>query len=877
MERICQDQYRLERIYQAINSIKRSAILCVILFVLRSYVLYATCPNHSCFGSELWLLSISVILIGFTFLCPFLSNLIQKYSLSTCRLVHVGICAFLSLVQVTLPIITVVTQISDEYDRASAITPFLSMSLYLATNVCREKMLAFLCLLNCLATFYYFVHSKAPLDFMGFTVRFLSGASFGVLMLFSNEDDRKANFLLRWMIEKKEQMYRHFLEALPIKVVIFGARDGDVKYQNDYQTEVLGHSILNDRINTAEEFMTLIRKIKNSKGETLADLIENFSSQSQNPVFTGEYYLKESGKTRILSVTVLGPSLFFEKRTIGIMLDDITEKSALEEERNARKYANALLCSLSHELKTPLNVVIGTLEQIEEYLKTKDAPEMTTMVRQSKSCAVILNYTINGFLDFVKYQTNQLVLSQSLVNIRDHVKSIHAACKNTVTHPINFEYEIDSRVPETIEMDPERIKLVLMNLLTNAIKYTKEGHVKLEINVKNCRSNKKKIVFRVKDTGTGMNQTQLANLFKLTNRIISEGLDSRQAQGSVLSGLGLTISQILCKVMGSKIKVKSCVGAGTTFWFGLPAENSPPFKKSQSDDESDPLYIWSIPEEDSEIVLHKQNYHKSGINQAEKQEPAIIIVDDTDLNRLVIRKTAEKYNVKIVECQNGKEAIQAFVDECLVDRRKAVIFMDIEMPHMDGIQATIKIRGYRTKHPPIIVAVTAYDTVEEKQKCKAAKFDYFYPKPISGKCIKEHIEEVLNKRKQRYLCYHTYMRIHQHYSGNREKKQCYCINNSNMQNIYSQSLRGSNDNQLSEFFIIMYIGMNTTISFIETLISHQDPLFQIERLLWSITITQYGLTKVHTINSQRGQENLDRGGRPSPTPHNQRISPSELE
>ena len=100
--------------------------------------------------------------------------------------------------------------------------------------------------------------------------------------------------------------------------------------------------------------------------------------------------------------------------------------------------------------------------------------------------------------------------------------------------------------------------------------------------------------------------------------------------------------------------------------------------------------------------------------------------------------------MRIVECSNGREAVKAFIDECVLDMRKAFIFMDIEMPFMDGIQATLKIRSYHTMPQPIIVAVTAYDTTVERDKCAAARFDHFYPKPLLSKSVKQHVEALLS-------------------------------------------------------------------------------------------------------------------------------------
>jgi len=769
MDSLCKEEYELYRIKQAFKSIRSSAVLCSLLFIIRIIVLQVISKGKA-FESQLWLTFCIIFLIIIIFITPVLERLINNCTLFTARIIHYSVMPVLYLLQITIPLMMVVSKIKDEFDKASAIIPFISMSYYLAANIFRGKFKAAICVISCVYTFYAYVQSNIQVSILSMFVRYVSGVSFGLLLIFSNEDDRKSNFMLHWLIQKKEEMYRHFLEAIPLKVIIFSVPGCEVKYQNNYRVDVDGESILHNQLGSLQEFQSLVQMIKNSKGEPLSNIINQYLRQDSNlsSVFISEYHLKEHNqKGRVLNVTILGPSLFLKQEIMGIMLEDVTEKRALEEERNATKYANALLCSLSHELKTPLNAVIGTLEQIEEHITEK--PVAQVLINQSRNSALILNYTINSFLDFVKHQTGQLVLVPELTNIRELIKFVFQTCKCTIDHPISFEYSVDARIPDEIIIDSERVKLILVNLVMNAIKYTKHGSVKLEVDLKSTIRQKSKATFRVKDTGLGMSVDQVARLFKLNSRKFAgdstinltgqanlpsaSSAKSKHESGGDLSGLGLTISQILCKAMDSRIKVKSHPGSGTIFWFSLEIIEPFDIDKSSPHNSESNHHLMSetnmpmnkIPDEEISLIVPIEKYHKSSMKIPRKHKPVVIIVDDMDLNRLVIKRTAEKYEVEIAECHNGKEAVKTFIDECIIGKKRALIFMDIEMPYMDGIEATSKIRQYKVESIPTIVAVTAYDTVAERSKCKNAKFDYFHPKPITANEIRTHIKNLIEE------------------------------------------------------------------------------------------------------------------------------------
>ena len=183
--------------------------------------------------------------------------------------------------------------------------------------------------------------------------------------------------------------------------------------------------------------------------------------------------------------------------------------------------------------------------------------------------------------------------------------------------------------------------------------------------------------------------------------------------------------------MGIGLKFKTVKGIGSEFWFSLDVEDIPILSQSPNhqlvpDDSED------IPNEKTKILMQTPKKHKSSIIRKKARRPIVIIVDDTDLNRFVLHKIAEKVgvNIKIAECINGLEAVKLFIDKCLRKSRKTLIFMDIDMPIMNGFEATRRIRKFKSIERPIIIAVTAYDMNSVKERCKDLGCDGFLTKPI---------------------------------------------------------------------------------------------------------------------------------------------------
>ena len=717
MKKLISEQYEHEILATSFGNIKFFSAIVGFTMVLRG-ILYAFSQSDS-HTIEFFKSLIPSCIFGyiFAYVCPPICfKVLSSYPIIYSRVLHIFVCLFLGTVLVVIPTLSVVPKIEDHFFRGFNMISVTSLALYLAVSICKKSYLAYVSMICVYALYFFFVSMQNPNN-----IEFINKCAFSAIYTFSlirNIEQRFfENFHLKISLAKKEALYRHFLEALPLKVIIYSAKNG-IQYQNKSRCM---HKIgVPEIIESKESFISLIKLFKGKDNNSLEQEVSAMYSKkegshvSADDVKTFEYTINVGKKCRIFHITILGPDLFEEVETIGLMLEDITKEKQLEEEKNARKNSNLLLYSLSHELKTPLNSIIGSIEQTINTFKLEKRDYMLQMAEKGKNSAIILGSTINDFLDLMKYNANKFVLHKENTIIRQFSLSICDICRSIVTHNIFIKFSCESNVPESIQLDQPRVQQVLINLLLNAIKYTKDGGVTLTVSAKEKNTGKTQVKFKVKDTGCGMNEEKIASLF-----LLKMDNENASAEG-ILCGLGLTISHLICKAMGSQIKVKSHVGVGSEFWFSLETnavvkdsheiiEDNKSDKESMIRSESSAL----VPTECPNFTLFDNKMHKSSLRRRKSLKPIVFIVDDTDMNRFVISKITEKFGIKIIECRNGLEAVSAFIDKCVRKKRKSLIFMDIEMPVMNGIEATIRIRKFRSEISPLIVAVTAFDLSAE--------------------------------------------------------------------------------------------------------------------------------------------------------------------
>jgi len=375
----------------------------------------------------------------------------------------------------------------------------------------------------------------------------------------------------------------------------------------------------------------------------------------------------------------------------------------------ANQYKSSFLANMSHEIRTPMNVILGLTEILMRNDKvSKNAHEELVAIYSSGD--LLLNI-INDILDLSKIEAGKLELLQERYDLASLINDTVALNLMRVeSKQIEFKLHVDENLPSVLIGDELRIKQILNNLLSNAFKYTDKGEVNLSYTYDNIdQGDTANLVIRVSDTGYGMSEVEVAAIFDKYTRFHLD--TSRNIAGT---GLGMSITQNLVRMMNGEIKITSELGKGTELIVTLP----------QGKTDADTL--------GKELSEKLQRFQISGIRQLLKSniicEPmpygSVLIVDDVESNLFVARGLLTPYGLTIETVTSGFQAIDRIKDGKIYD----IIFMDHMMPKMDGIEATKIVRDIGYTHP--IVALTANAVVGQMDIFLKNGFDDFVSKPI---------------------------------------------------------------------------------------------------------------------------------------------------
>jgi CheY-like chemotaxis protein/nitrogen-specific signal transduction histidine kinase len=356
----------------------------------------------------------------------------------------------------------------------------------------------------------------------------------------------------------------------------------------------------------------------------------------------------------------------------------------------------AFLANISHELRTPMNAVIGYTSLLLDENLSSENKECIEGIRDGCEAMMAL---INDILDFSKTNKENVELEQRPFSLKRCIEeSLDMVTVQAEQKGLNMSYTISYDTPDTIIGDPGLIRRILVNLLSNAVKFTDKGNISVSFFSNALEGNKHLITFKVKDTGIGIPQDKMDSLFKPFTQL--EQTINRKLDGV---GLGLAISKKLVELMGGEIWAESVPGQGTTFYFTIHAEVF----------------------QDRFLDPREKSKYATIQGLSELRSLRILVAEDIPSNQKVIVEMLKRLGYRPDSVANGKEVLQA-----LQIRPYDLVFMDVRMPEMDGITATRMIRKLQPEKGPRIVAITAYALDGDREKCLDAGMDDYISKPV---------------------------------------------------------------------------------------------------------------------------------------------------
>ncbi len=458
----------------------------------------------------------------------------------------------------------------------------------------------------------------------------------------------------------------------------------------------------NEELYVQNENLVEQRDIIETARQELFDSQEEIQQQNEELEAQNEYLREQRFKLEEIKEEINS-----QNETLLLQNDEITKARTKAEE--ASYYKSMFVASMSHEIRTPLNGILGVSKMLNKELTNDKQLDLLKIIDISGKN---LLGVINDIIDFSKIEANQLSIENIPFDLRECLEEIKLMLNYKSTEKaISMSFKIDRDIPEIIIGDPTRLKQILINYINNAIKFTsKYGEITVRAQLINSIDGNCEIKYSVSDTGIGIPQSKQKLLFN--DYVQVDSSTSRKYGGS---GLGLSISKKLALLMKGKVGLESVENIGSTFWFSGNFEKYEEVKSELVDE--------------VEVVNAERTFK-------------ILIVEDNPVNQLVAEHMLGEISSDITVVENGQLGFEE-----TIENKYDIVFMDIQMPVLNGYDATKKIRHYEESHDisrTIIIAMTANAMNNEKQKCVDIGMDDYISKPFEMKDIHRVIESVLS-------------------------------------------------------------------------------------------------------------------------------------
>ncbi|MCY1722566.1 PAS domain S-box protein [Prolixibacteraceae bacterium Z1-6] len=534
-------------------------------------------------------------------------------------------------------------------------------------------------------------------------------------------------------LKKSEDKFNQLFQSSPDAITLTCVKNQHVVEVNDSASvltgynkdELIGHPILTTRLwndeRELEEYSELISnqgKVTNYEAQikTKSGTIKTVLVSGEILLIQDEYYIigvirdisprKETERElheKNMELQLVNKKLIDSISQLEELNKELKEAKELAEESNRLK--SVFLQNISHEIRTPMNGILGFLSLLKDTQQDLQARDQYLEII-NKSGERLLN-TVNDLIDISRIETKQISINKEAISLSEILHHQYAFYK-TIAAEKGLEMKLTSECisrDTIINTDKQLLYSIFSNLLSNAVKFTQQGTIELGSFDKNGS-----IVFFVKDTGVGIPANRINAIF---DRFVQADLNMTRAYEG--SGLGLSIAKAYVGLLGGNIWVKSEKDKGSTFFFELPLD-----------------------------LTNRERGKKEKIHSEEKiclKECRILVAEDDEVSFLYLKNLLKSKNMKLFHVINGAEAVEAVrnnTDFC-------VVLMDIKMPVMSGLEATLQIRNFNKEIP--IIAQTAYAMAEDSEKLLSVGFNEYISKPINKEKLLGLIQKHLDKKK----------------------------------------------------------------------------------------------------------------------------------